>query len=211
MKKILGCLLIVLSISITSANASESPSLCIKEIQYALDSRDIDLFEKRANIDAIVKQSVTFFVNYLRQADKNQTPLPPMLSMLALSLNSQMGDSLQSILSAEAADFIRFGIREGYLTGHAKNRSNTDGILATIFSAISTGRKTITMKGSARMEEDETCHVDATLHDEGNGETYPILLRLKKVNGLWQADAIENLQQLGKILIQESKEAEYSI
>ena len=189
------------------AQARPTPQASLQQVQQALDARDLALFERRVNVDALVDQGVALLSERLKNSGQNCAALPPTLMLMAYSLQDEStAPAVRAMLKKELSTFVRSGIKTGQLNGQPQQNVQAEGALARLLPNISTGAKTLRATGEASMQENGHCLLPASLHDAGNGQTYALQLRMRPQDDGWQVYAINNMPALMNMLEKESRD-----
>lgn len=200
------CMLVLLP-TITWAAPKDSPAQALENIQSALDTGDIALFERHVDIDALVGLGVDYF---LREAQKpeGRERLSPVIAMVL----SSVGDSpegqkrLHSMVGGEARNFVVYGVQSGNFAGSSRpDVPPPSGLLAPLFADASLGRKEIQNPGPVRKAGQDRI-IPFTVRDYGNGNMYPVQGRMRVVDNAWRLVGLENLPTLVEQLRNESVE-----
>lgn len=187
------------------ALAAENPQTAVTEVQRAIDSRDMALFEERTDVNALLQQGVTTFFSLMN--NQSSAALPPVLALMVASASTpQLQDSLRGLLVKEAKSFLRYGIESGHFAGDPRPGSKPSGLMGPLLNDASLGRKELRVTGKAR-QENGTVRLPAELKDLGNGKTYPLDLRLKQVNSKWRIVELCNINTLTRTLGKEMDES----
>lgn len=213
---ILCCLLgaSALCFTIGAANAAsekvsgaQSPAQALDAVQHALDTGDVALFEQHVDMDAIVGAAVDFFLADA-QSPEGKARLSPVVAMVISSVSSSEDaqQGLRSLIGREARNFIVYGVQSGNFAGQSRaNVPPPDGLLAPLFADASLGRKEIQRK-TAPLADGKDALISFSVHDYGNGRSYPVTGRMRMVNAQWRLVQVENLPDLADQLRRESVE-----
>lgn len=204
---LMSCL-VALPASAASADLqAEQARLCIAQAGKAVDAADVAAFERLVDLDAILDEALGLF---LREAQKPEVAgqLPPLLALLFSQAAGQDsgGVNVRSLLFSEIRAFVINGVASGAFAGRKPTGQAAQGLLATLFADASTGRKEIREIGQAR-RDGQGWLVPFTVHDAGNGETYPVLGRVSPVDDGCRLTAVENLEELLGRVAAESRNA----
>ena len=188
-------------------HARPAPAASLQQIQQALDNRDIALFERRVDVDSLIDQALALLLERVKRSGQNGEALPPALTLMAYSLQDEsLAPSIRAMLKKELGSFVRSGVRTGHLNGHPQRDVQPEGMLARFLPEISTGAKTLKATGAPTTQADGGCVLPASLHDAGNGRTYPLQLAMRPQADGWQVCEVRNMPALLRLLEQESKE-----
>ena len=184
-----------------AAAAADRPETALSEIQKAVDSRDMELLEKRMDMDALLDQGLKVFFATMQG---NAASLPPALALMASTADTpQLQKSLGKLLKDETKKFVRYGVESGHFAGKPDSQARPSGLMGALLSEASLGRKTLKAAGTSRIEG-SSAKLRAQLHDDGNGRDYPLDLRLTLRDGVWQVTGVDNLEQLTGRLYREA-------
>ena len=179
----------------------------MKEIQAAIDAGDLAAFERRVDVDALLDQSSSALIAALQKAGKVDTSgLPPMLALMVASVQDpSMAKQIKGLLVQEAGTFTRSGIESGFFAGKPKADAKPKGLLAPLFSNVSTGRKELRPRGASRKANGSVI-LPATIHDFGNGRDYKVDLGMSPAGESWKVTSIANMDKLVSRLQKEAAE-----
>lgn len=199
------CLLLIAALPALAAR--QTPEATLQAIQQAIDSSDLAAFERHVDMDALIDQSASALIASLQKAGKIDTSkLPPMLALMVASVQDpSMAKQIKSLLVQETGTFARSGIESGFFAGKPKAGAKPKGLLAPLFGEVSTGRKELRARGSARATGDMTV-LPATIHDFGNGRDYKVDLGMTPSGEGWKVSRIANMDQLVSRLQKETAE-----
>ncbi len=186
------------------AEAGTSPVNTIQDVKSAIDNADQNLFDQAVNMESLIGQCVDVFLEDAQKSD--QKTLPPALALMLSTLNMSEAakNNVRAVLAKEGADFVRFGVRSGAFAGkHNEEKASGGGMLSTLFSYVSMGRKEITHIGQG-VEESGAVYVPFMIKDHGNGNSYPVEAWLRQENGQWRVIGLRNVRTLMRILRGES-------
>ena len=202
----LCCSLLALLLLSSPAAAGQTPEAALTDIQKAIDTHDIKLFEQRVAIDALVTQGAETLVSVLRQSASVETSgLPPMLALMVASVQDPgMAKQITNLLVSEVGTFTRSGVSSGFFAGK-KTGAKPQGLLAPLLSDASTGRKELRARGKSK-RMDGGALLPVTIHDFGNGRDYKADLFLTPSGESWQVTRIANMNALVSRLKKESAE-----
>ena len=199
-------LALALSALPASALARQTPEAALETIQQAIDSSDLPTFERHVDMNALLDQSATALVTHLQKTGKVDTSkLPPMLSLMVASVQDpSMAKQIKMLLVQETGTFARSGIESGFFAGKP-NGAKPKGLLAPLFSDVSTGRKELRPRGAARTSGGLTV-LPATIHDFGNGRNYKVDLGMTPFGESWKVTRIANMDSLVSRIQKEAAE-----
>lgn len=183
-----------------SSNVS-TPLDSLTQIQLAIDEANGENFQNLIDLDNIGNNALNSFLKLMQSPDyANQ--LPPMLSIIFGQLNSQ--NQIRSLLLNEGKAFVINGVTSGNFAGKSQNNSITNpGFLAPLFADASLGKKQITNIGEPT-RDGEHWLVPFVIHDEGNGNSYPIIGKFELQNGICRLTDIANFDQIFTQIAKES-------
>lgn len=180
---------------------AQTPEEAVSAVQTALDTADLSLFEQHVDIEALVDNGVSLFLERLAGGE-SAAVLPPALQLLATALNNpNMRSSLQQILQREVCRFIREGVSSGRFGGRT-DTGTAAGIRGTLLASLSQGRKEISHIGTARPDGSGKC-ISFRVTDYGNGESYPVTAHLEYQMD-WFISRINNMPVLLDRLMREA-------
>jgi hypothetical protein len=187
------CLVLLLSVACT-AFAAGAPEQAVRDAQRAIDTKNVELFEQRVDAGRILNAATDLL---LAEADKPKGQLPPMLALMLSSVkDSQALAALRTLITQEAHTFLRYGVLSGNFAGKPDNSIRPGGMLAPLFSNVSMGRKELRVAGPFAADGTEGGFLPVELKDYGNGNTYPLLLRLQRQPPGWRIVEIVNLADI---------------
>ena len=191
--RIFLCLIVMLSFACATFAAS-SPEQTVREAQRAIDTKNADRFEQLVDIQRILAAATELL---LAEADKPNGQLPPMLALMLSSVkNSQALDSLRALIAQEAHAFVRYGVLSGNFAGTPDQSIRPGGLLAPLFGDASMGRKELRVAGPSAPNGQDEVFLPVELTDYGNGNIYPLLLRLQWRAPDWRIVEIANLPDI---------------
>lgn len=176
--------------------AQESPAKAVENVQSALDTGDITLFEQHVDMDALVRGGVEYFLDDAKNGDGSQ--LPPVLAMIMSTVGqTETGKmSLHSLVVSEARNFVVYGVQSGNFAGsNLGNVPPPEGLLAPLFAEASLGRKEIRQARAPKMRGSD-CLISFVVYDYGNGRSYPVTGLWQVVKGHWRMVKVENFPAL---------------
>lgn len=188
------------------AVAQQDPRQCPKAIGQAIDAADLATFEKLVDLDGIIDEGVTLFLEEMRKPE-NARQLPPMLAMMfsRTASGDEMAKSIRTMLVGETRAFICNGVSSGAFAGRAPTGATQQGLLAPLFADASKGRKEIRSIGKASAIGKGLWHVPFVLHDGGNGLDYPVVGLVSQTKHGLRLTAIDNFDELFARVAAESK------
>lgn len=189
----------------SGAFAGTDPRQCILEAGKAVDTANVDAFERLVDVDAILEQALDLFV---RRAQNPETAkdLPPMVAILFTQAASKEGN-VRSLLLNETRSFVVNGVSSGAFAGRKPSGKSAQGLLAPLFADASTGRKEIRDVGQAR-RDGQAWLVPFVVRDGGNGESYDVTGRVTSVNGDMRLTSVANMDALLRRVAAESRAVE---
>ncbi len=184
---------------VSVAKAGTSPVATIEDVKKAIDTADQTLFDQAVNMESLIGQCVDVFLEDAQKSD--QQTLPPALALMlsTINLSEAAKTNVRAVLSKEGADFVRFGVRSGAFAGKHSQEKSSGGMLSTLFSLASMGRKEITHIGQG-IEESGAVYVPFMIKDHGNGNSYPVEAWLRQENGQWRVIGLRNVRSLMRII-----------
>lgn len=183
----------------------DDPRHCLTLASRALDAADSAAFELAVDLDAILGQTLDFMA---RQAalPEEVSQFPPILTLLFTRAAGGGGDTVgvRGLLMGAARAFVLQGIDSGAFGGRPADSAQTSdgGLLSPLFAEASLGRKEICLVGEARPVSPPAASgngewlVPFSVHDAGNGETYPVLGRIRKEGAGFRLVGVENMSEL---------------
>ncbi len=201
-------LCLLLFAALPALAARQTPEATLQTIQRAIDTSDLATFERHVDVDALIDQSASALIASLQKAGRVDTSkLPPMLALMVASVQDpSMAKQIKSLLVQETGTFARSGIESGFFAGKPKAGAKPKGLLAPLFGEVSTGRKELRVRGSARNAGDTMTVLPATIHDFGNGRDYKVDLGMTPTKDGWKVSRIANMEQLVSRLQKEAGE-----
>ena len=191
--RIFPCLILLVSIA-CAAFATGTPEQAVRDAQRAIDTKNADLFDQIVDTRRILDAATDML---LAEADKPNGRLPPMLAlMLSSTKDSQALAGLRTLIAREAHTFVRYGVVSGNFAGKPDHSIRPGGMLAPLFSDVSMGRKELRAAGPPAPVGKEQSLLPVELKDHGNGNTYPLLLRLQWMSPDWRIVEIVNLPDI---------------
>ena len=193
MRHVVLCICCIIGLYGVAAGA-ESPQFAITEVQSAIDTRDMRLFEDRVETQTLLQQGVDVFQNKMLKS--HGSSLPPALALMAVTATTpQAQEMLRALLTKEARNFVRYGIESGHFAGKPVPGVKPSGLVAPLLNDASLGRKQLTVTGKP-VPDGEGVRLPCALKDFGNDRTYALDLRLKRINNTWRVVGVNNLDQL---------------
>ncbi len=184
------------------------PESVLTAIQTAIDTEDLESFEKHVDMDRLLEQGASAVVDTLQQAGSVDTSgLPPLLALMASSIQQpEMAKQIKSLLKSEAAAFVRYGVSSGAFAGRPRSGTSPDGMIAPLLRDVSTGRKELKLYAAPRRESSGMYVVPAIIHDYGNGRDYRVDLGVRSEQSGWRVWKIANMDKLVDRLKREAAE-----
>jgi len=199
------CIILILSVACT-AFAASAPEQAVRDAQRAIDAKDADRFDQLVDTSRILNAATELL---LAEASKPNGQLPPMLALMLSSVkDSQALAALRDIIIRETHAFVRYGILSGHFAGKPDDSGFPGGMLALLFSNVSMGRKELRVAGPSAPDGQERVFLPVELKDHGNGNIYPLLLRLQWHSPDWRIVEIVNLTDIWNQIRAEA-EAQY--
>ena len=196
------CLLLLLSISCT-AFAASTPEQSVGDAQRALNTKSADRFDQLVDTRHILDAAADLL---LTEVDKPNGRLPPMLALMLSSVkDSQALASFRTLITQEMHNFVRYGIVSGHFAGKPDHSVHPGGVLAPLFSGVSLGRKEMLVAGPSAPIGKDRVLLPVELKDYGNGNTYPLLLRLQWTSPDWRIMEIVNLPDIWSRILAEAE------
>jgi hypothetical protein len=186
--------LVIMLFFTCTAFAASTPEQAVRDAQRAIDAKEADHFEQRVDVRRILDAATELL---LAEANKPDGQLPPMLALMLSSVKeSQALAALRDIIAKEAHTFVRYGVASGHFAGKPEPSVRPGGMLAPLFSDASMGRKELRVAGPSTPGGQEQALLPVELQDHGNGNTYPLLLRLQWNSPNWRIVEIVNLPDI---------------
>ena len=199
------CILLILSVTCT-ASAANAPEQAVRDAQHAIDAKDAVRFDQLVDTSRILNAATELL---LAEASKPNGQLPPILALMLTSVrDSQALAVLRDLIARETHLFVRFGILSGHFAGKPDDSVSPGGMLALLFSNVSMGRKELRVAGPSAPDGQERVFLPVELKDHGNGNIYPLLLRLQWHSPDWRIVEIVNLTDIWNQIRAEA-EAQY--
>jgi hypothetical protein len=187
------CLILLLSVACT-AFAASTPEQAVRDAQRAIDAKDADRFDQLVDTKRILNAATLLL---LAEAEKANGRLPPILALMLSSVkDSQALASLRALITQETHTFVRYGVLSGHFAGKPDPSVRPGGLLAPLFSNVSMGRKELRVAGPSAPTGQEEALLPVELKDGGNGNIYPLLLRLQWTSPDWRIMEIVNLPDI---------------
>ena len=189
-----------------NAAARQDPRECPKAIGQAIDNADLATFEKLVDLDGIIDEGVSFFLEEIRKPE-NARHLPPMLAMMfsRTAAGDDMAKSIRTMLVGETRAFVCNGVASGAFAGRTPTGATQQGLLAPLFADASKGRKEIRSIGKASAIGEGLWHVPFVLHDGGNDLDYPVVGLVSQTKNGLRLTAIDNFDELFARVAAETK------
>ena len=201
MRRIL-CLLLILSLAGT-ALAGSTPEQAVRNAQRAIDTKDADRLDQLIDVNRILSAATDLL---LAEAAKPNGQLPPILALLLSSAkDSQALAGLRDLIAKEMHAFIRYGVLSGNFAGEPDQSVRPGGILASLLGNVSMGRKELRVAGPSAPDGQERVFLPVELKDYGNGNIYPLLLRLQWQAPDWRIVEIVNLPDIWTQILAEAE------
>jgi len=188
------CLTLILFIACT-AFAASTPEQAVRDTQRAINAKDADRFDQLVDTSRIVNAATQLL---LAEAGKPDSQLPSILAfMLSSAKDSPAFAALRELIARETHAFVRYGISSGHFAGKPDDSAYPGGVLLTLlFSDVSMGRKELRVAGPSAPDGQDRVFLPVELKDYGNGNTYPLLLRLQWHAPDWRTVEIVNLSDV---------------
>lgn len=189
------------------AEAIQPPKESLIEIQHAIDTKNMYLFEKYVDVTTLLNQGVAYFFQTLRLAP-NKANLPPLLFLLSTSAqNPNFVTEMTSFFVKEVSCFVQYGISSGLFAG-SKTDIQSSTLLIPLLSEISTGRKELVLPQDIKLSTKnrqlpKKLLVPIHIKDYGNHHCYPVVLGMEMQKNIWRVTSIENLGELFRKFDQE--------
>ena len=208
MVRILLLTLVLILLVFSPAGAADPLASSLSEIQTAVDTGDLPLFERRVDLPALLDQASTRFVAALSGKAEQ---LPPALALMAATANSpESRKALAALLAKELGDFVRYGVSSGHFAGKAATAS-PPGLIAPLLREASLGRKELSLVGTSAPDPKGGRRAQLKIRDHGNDRVYRVDVRFVQQYGGWKAVEIRNLPALmEKIQREAAEEAAHS-
>ncbi|MCR5813035.1 MAG: hypothetical protein K6G15_00890 [Desulfovibrio sp.] len=201
------CSLIVLVflLSLPSALKAETATDCLRAVGDAMDRADLALFQRKVDVDTLVRQGLDVFVACAQEPQMAQA-LPPMLALVLSQAAKEdtTGKALKAVLLNEVRAFLLQGVASGAFAGRPSGQSAGQGMLAPLFADASLGRKEIVAIGQAERQGDGWL-VPFTLHDVGNGQNYALEGLCEEKEGELRLTKILNLPEIFWQILEEAQ------
>jgi hypothetical protein len=177
-----------------AAFAAGTPEQAVRDAQRAIDTNNADRFDQLVDTRHILDAASVLL---LAEADKPNGCLPPMLALMLSSVkDSQALASLRALITQETHSFVRYGVLSGHFAGKPDRSVRPGGVLAPLFSDVSMGRKELRVAGPSAPIGQDRALLPVELKDYGNGNIYPLLLRLQWTSPDWRIMEIVNLPDI---------------
>jgi hypothetical protein len=195
------CLVLLVSIACT-AFAANTPEQAVRNTQRAIDTKNADLFDQLVDAGRILNAATDLL---LAEADKPNGNLPPLLALMLSSVrDSQALAALRTLIAQETHTFVRYGVLSGSFAGTPDHSIRPGGMLAPLFSNVSMGRKELRVAGPSAPGGQDRVFLPVELKDYGNGNTYPLLLRLQWLSPDWRIVEVVNLPDIWNRVLAET-------
>ena len=192
MRTFLCCILIVSFFC--TAFAAGTPEQAVRDVQRAIDAKNADRFEQLVDVKRILDAATNLL---LAEADKPNGLLPPMLALMLSSVkDSQALAGLRALITQETHAFVRYGVLSGNFAGTPDQSVRPGGMLASLFSDVSMGRKELRIAGPSAPNGQDRVLLPVELKDHGNDNIYPLLARLQWRSPDWRVVEIVNLPDI---------------
>ena len=201
------CLLLVFSVlplAMPCGARAEGAGDCPRAIGEAIDSSDLPGFERLVDMDALLNDALALFLVEVRKPE-NANAIPPMISLMLSQLAGGGSENVRRLLLSESRAFVENGISSGAFAGKKPAGGTAHGLLAPLFADASQGRKQICNVGDGRPDGGDTL-VPFVVRDGGNGLEYPVLGRIRRVDGADRLVKVENMQELLSRILKECRE-----
>ena len=172
--------------------AAARPETAIITLQKGMDACDLALVEKHLDIDAVVKKGsaqVLADKEIAAEAAKH----PALGLMFALGGNAAGNEALLSLLTAEAREYVEYGVQSGAFAGKEKaGHPPYQGLFSKAFRGKGKDKKSF---GPVKIlkQEKETAVIATTLTEGAKKRTYPLQLRLERHNAAWRVTELVNV------------------
>lgn len=183
-----------------------TPHQTLEAIGEAVNNGDSETFSRLVDVDGVLQQALdTFIEGTSDPALREQLPAVMTMLLTQLSDPGQTGTALRNMLLSESRAFILNGVSSGAFAGKKMKSSPATGLLAPIFSNMSTGRKEIRGVGDASPDGDSMI-LPFYIHDYGNEQDYGIVARFIPLGDDWQLARLENMEDLFVQLLNEASQ-----
>jgi len=198
-----GILCLVLPVFfVCTAFAAGTPEQAVRNAQRAIDTKNADLFDQLVDTTRILNAATNLL---LAEADKPNGHLPPLLTLILSSVkDSQALTALRTLITQETHTFLRYGILSGNFAGTPDRSVRPGGMLTPLFSDASMGRKELHVAGPSAPDGQERAFLPVELKDHGNGNIYPLLLRLQRHPPDWRIVEVVNLPDIWNQVLAET-------
>ncbi len=178
------------------AASSSAPESTVREIQAAIDAKDSARFERLVDMRGIAGRAVDMLLEDAARPEGGS--LPPLLALMLSQVRSspQATAALRGLLEDECGAFVRYGVASGHFAGRPDKSVRPGGMLSPLFAEASLGRKELAVAGPAAAAGGGAFLLPALLRDHGNGNSYPLLLRLEGAPQERRVTEIVNLPDL---------------
>lgn len=183
----------------------KSPQLCLKSIQYSIDTADSELFELLVDIDALSEDFYNFYLNYI-QNKENESIFSPMLNLFLSSLNYNSHKDDQNIFrdlfKDEIKNFIVYNLKSGSFAGKKVGEITYNGILGLVLERISVARKEIRHIAKP-IVDGMNSSIYFSVYDYDTKKFYPIHALMEATHWGWRLVEIKNMKELMQIFHEE--------
>lgn len=213
MHKLITVLLITLLLPFSAIAASNqnNPADIPALLQAAIDARDSGPAMQHLQMDSIVK---SVFEETLPQINesvaKGEIILNPVLAAALGSLNSGNAATQRMatiFLSDELGKFLAYGVDSGAFSGNPiseNERMQMDGGVFSRLGDISMARKEFSDTRVLKQDENSAL-VKTSLYDHGVRQSYPLQLKMERLNGVWKVTSLTNAMDLYKQILREQR------
>lgn len=175
------------------ALGQDAANKCLAAISSAIDAGDTAAFNRLADMDAILNQSLDVFLVHAAKPE-NSSAIPPMLALMFTQAANQ--PTVRALLLQEARAFLLNGIATGAFAGKTLSAAQQQSLLAPLFARASIGRKEIRSLGKAVEDGENGFFLPFNIHDFGNGNDYAIVGHFTPGGDGLRLTGIENLEQI---------------
>lgn len=209
MHKLITVLLmtLLLPFSAIAASNQNNPAGIPDLLQAAIDARDSGPAMQHLQMDSIVK---SVFEETLPQINesvaKGEIILNPVLAAALGSLNSGNAATQRMatiFLSDELGKFLAYGVDSGAFSGNPiseNERMQMDGGVFSRLGDISMARKEFSDTRVLKQDENSAL-VKTSLYDHGVRQSYPLQLKMERLNGVWKVTSLTNAVDLYKQIL----------
>lgn len=193
---------LLLSLSLNCHAAQ--PQDCLDQIQATIDTGDAETFARLVDLDRMTESAIEALVEAAAQPG-DRLALDPMLALPLLQISGPQGAAIRNMLGKEIKNYILNSVRSGAFAGRLPAGKQSGGLMSSLFTNASSGRKEILAKGQPVADADGW-HMPFTLHDYGNSHDYRIIGRFLATDTGARLVEIENLDELVTQLQNEAAE-----